>query len=380
MTSNAMKLENISIDVMTSENSLDVTSRPCKIAAAFNKKYPYAGQMADQIRAARIASGSMSASDWGFLSVKPWHDIVIVKHSALALASDRRTIEMCKGNAPFVYFEGEEDVIPLAAACIWNKTRVAVRFDQTMYEELMRTPFKGDLPCDVLLRPRHWCQYFYTPKLCFRGVQVHGAFIFLGRNDGDEVINWIFVLDMEGEEPSYGSIELGPWPLSEAIGRAYGPDRYPTGMEGECESMVDEMQRVLGSLMSMYLYVCSKSPDIIGEGVESAGYPLPVKTKRGPRYFAPDNARTWDVGIRIGAAIRQAALRPKLSTIGADGDGHASPRAHVRCAHWHHYWVGSLKSSDRKTELKWIHPTLVNVDAPSLLPMVIQPVKPANDE
>jgi len=130
----------------------------------------------------------------------------------------------------------------------------------------------------------------------------------------------------------------------------------------------------------MYLYVCSKNPDILGEGAQLSGYPQPKKTKRGPRYFPPDRGRTWHVGVRIGAAITEAANRPTLSTVGADTNGRARPRAHPRRAHWHHHWVGKLNSPARKCEVRWQHPTLVNVDDPNLLPMVIRPVKSANDE
>lgn len=380
MISDASKLENISDNVTASGTSLDVTCRPRNIVAAFNKKYPMAGQMADQMRAARIASGSRLPVDWCFLPVHLYARIVNLKYPAVALQNNPKRIAMLRGEIPFVHYEGEGDIIPLAAANIWDKTRVAVRFDPTMYRELVRTPFGGDLPCDVLLHPRHWCQYFYTPQLRFRGVQVHGAFVFLYWDEYDQTTNWMFVLDLEGEKLFCGAVELGPWSLTEAIKRVYVQKNYLLNRKTAGKTCLEELQRVLEPLMSMYLYMCSKAPDIIGDGIENTGYPQPVKTKRGLRFFAPDNARTWEAGVRIGAAIRQAACQPRLRIIGGDTTGHASPRPHVRCAHWHLYWVGSLKSPDRKTDVRWIHPILVNVGDPTLLPMVIRPVKAANDD
>lgn len=374
-----MKLEDIRIDETASNNSLDVTSRPCKIVAALNRKYPHAGRMADQLRAANVASGRENLPDYCFLSIDDWRNIASKERLAPVPWNEKNSVgERYENN--ITKFIERFDHILLAAAGTWDKTRVAVRFDSTMQRELGRTPIGGEMPCATLLHPRHWCHYFYTPQLQFFGRQVHGAFVFLDWDKTIQAMLWVFVLDMDGELPFYGAVELGPWPLREALMRVYNPKRYPSSFSEKIKFANEELMPVVEPLMSMYLYMCSKAPDIIGEGAERTGYPQPVKTKNGPRYFPPNNARTWDVGVRIGAAIRQAALRPKLSTIGADGDGHASPRAHVRCAHWHHYWVGPRKLADQKRELKWIHSVLVNVDDPDLLPMVIQPVKPANDE
>ena len=384
MNSKAMKLENITIDVMASDNSLDVTSRPCKIVAYYNKKYPNIGQMADQMRTAKIASGALSASAPCFLNLKSWLNIVHPTNPEETPVIAQSGFELCNKATAYGYddyYNRGNEVVALAAAITWSKTRIGLRFDRDMYEALMRTPLIGDLPSEVLLHPPHWCLYIYTPGLFTGGMRVHGAYIFLDRDEGSEITNWVFVLDRDDWTLCHGALQLGPWSLERAISQALDPDSFSPGMETEFRRHAEVARAVLEPLMSMYLYVCSKNPDITGEGAQRPEYPQPTNTRRrGPRYYPPELARTWDVGVRIGTAIREAAKRPTLSTVGADTNGRARPRAHPRCAHWHHYWVGKLKSPARKCEVRWLHPTLVNVDDPNLLPMVIRPVKPANDD
>ena len=50
--------------------------------------------------------------------------------------------------------------------------------------------------------------------------------------------------------------------------------------------------------------------------------------------------------------------------------GHASPRPHIRRAHWHSYWVGQKSQPEaRSVVLKWLPPIPVNVlDTEDLTP------------
>ena len=59
----------------------------------------------------------------------------------------------------------------------------------------------------------------------------------------------------------------------------------------------------------------------------------------------------WLVWRSLGARLRQAREN--------NGGEHASPRAHVRRAHWHSYWMGTR--DEQQLSLKWLHPILVGV-------------------
>ncbi len=84
--------------------------------------------------------------------------------------------------------------------------------------------------------------------------------------------------------------------------------------------------------------------------------------------------RIWTVGERIGASIRkyhnEQAQQSKGEAIGT----HASPRPHMRRAHWHHFWTGP-KTGERKLILRWLPPIPVGVDENQEGPVVIHRVK-----
>ncbi len=79
---------------------------------------------------------------------------------------------------------------------------------------------------------------------------------------------------------------------------------------------------------------------------------------------------TWEVAYRLGARLR-AAIR---EVDDVEPGTHASPRAHIRRAHWHSIWTGPIDSNQRKIVLKWLPPIPVNVDDDEELPAVIRPV------
>jgi hypothetical protein len=83
--------------------------------------------------------------------------------------------------------------------------------------------------------------------------------------------------------------------------------------------------RSLAPLISLTLYLCSESPDWDLEPPKS---PPTVKTKQGPRTFSVPQPRVWDIGVRIGAALRAAE-----ASASEPSGTHAGSRAHIRRAH-----------------------------------------------
>jgi hypothetical protein len=101
------------------------------------------------------------------------------------------------------------------------------------------------------------------------------------------------------------------------------------------------------------LYICSEEPDI--ERVEGnlPAHARPKKVKKGYKFFAPKKPKIWNVGKKIAHVVSSASLDWK-------GGSHASPKAHIRRAHWHGYWTGQRNSVDRKFIYKWIPTMIVN--------------------
>jgi hypothetical protein len=93
-------------------------------------------------------------------------------------------------------------------------------------------------------------------------------------------------------------------------------------------------------------YICSEGADIADPDDPAW---RPMRRTRTPA----KRTRQVAVGYRIGTALRHAR-------VGGAGRGgtHASPAAHLRRAHWHHYWVGP-RNGERRLELRWIPPVAV---------------------
>lgn len=263
----------------------------------------------------------------------------------------------------------------LAALSGWRATQGIYRFDQILLENLLATPLEGDLPADALRRLPEWCVYVEAPPAMTVAsnqgpVRLHGSFAWVDRERGGGDILTL-ALDAEGVPLSVMHVPLRgtlvesidsvaqQWRTNVADGSAYAmppPDFAARAAE------------TARPILSMLLYLCADNADL---GGERPSRPTPTKTKRGSRMFPPDRPRTWDVGVRIGAAIRSA--QSEVRGDGDGGDARAGPRPHIRRAHWHHFWRGPREGA-RELIVRWLPPTLVAADGSSL-PAVVRPVQ-----
>ena len=123
-------------------------------------------------------------------------------------------------------------------------------------------------------------------------------------------------------------------------------------------------------MLQLLFYLCSDEPDI-----PEIEHPQKRRTLSGG-VRAPGEPRVWDVGVRISNVIR----RYKNGNSGyqrnenAEPGSHASPRPHVRAAHWHTYWTGprDAKFPERKPIVKWIPPIPIGMDWKHELPTNIK--------
>lgn len=134
-----------------------------------------------------------------------------------------------------------------------------------------------------------------------------------------------------------------------------------------------EMCSVLSRLVSLLLYLCSETLEL-GDGTSLPVRPQPKRTHRGVRMMPARRPVRWEVGTRLGAALRtawQATDEPSESRV-TRGGGHASPRAHIRRAHWHTILSGRRQSPTRS--LRWLPPIPVNVTDHDDLVRTIRPI------
>ena len=79
------------------------------------------------------------------------------------------------------------------------------------------------------------------------------------------------------------------------------------------DGLVEELTDDVSPLVSLVLYLCSQAAEIRagGGGDRRPAPPQPVKTKKGLRLFPPERPTPWEVGYRLGAALRRGGVRAR---------------------------------------------------------------------
>lgn len=221
----------------------------------------------------------------------------------------------------------------------------------------------------MLFNLTEWCVYIETPGLKFLGRQLVGFFAHLEYDINANRKELRLILDHtmpEHDTPLLMShvIHLGPWSLLESIERAMQVAELAAKHASDSNTsfppeVTEFLQDDYAPLLSLLLYICSINGEI-GSGDRRPTRPRPKKTKRGQRIFPPAKVSVWDIGVRMGAALRKAKEYSSTEAPGTSESAkqRARPRPHYRRAHWHGYWTGP-RDGEQKFILKWISPVLV---------------------
>lgn len=270
------------------------------------------------------------------------------------------------------------DVGILGALAAWRMTQGIYRFDTDMFAALWSTPLDGQLPIDILYHLPEWCVYIEAPAgYEYDGQTLFGWFAHLEWDAETKRAELRLILDLDNDFFPY-TIHLTAATLEDCVSRAMEEgikQAWIHGIEVDLTpEKVAEQKCFLTPVVSVVLYLCTMAADIadLRGKRERPGNPEPRKTKKGMRTFPTPGETTWLVGHRIGASIRLAAgARAGAGGVfpGTEEGSHASPRPHVRRAHWHSYWTGPKDNPEkRKVALKWLPP--IPVGAGEIVPTI----------
>ncbi len=334
-----------------------LTCRPRDQLIALTHRFPNAWALAEQFRQTR----GVEVPDWPefvFLPMAGWYAI------------------LSGGGSNRVPREQIGELPRLAALGAWRVTQGVYRFDPTLYADLVATPIKGDIPSEILYRLPEWCVYIETPSLTMPdGEAVHGVWAHL-EDDHRHGHELRLLVDVESRSWAI-PLHLGKWSLEDAINRMLAVDPVPGGNLFASAAKA-QMLQIAAPVLSLLLYLCTQADDV-GDGTRRPSRPQPKRTKRGLRLFPAERVTTWDVGVRMGAALRRAYAATEHSS---GGDTHASPRGHIRGFHWHTFRLGPMKTPEgdpipaalRDFEVRWMPPIPVNLASVDDLPTTIKPV------
>lgn len=267
----------------------------------------------------------------------------------------------------------------MAALASWRITKGIYRFDATLLEEVVNMPLEGNLPAEVFLTLPEWAIWVDVPPsvmvpppdgskdLCV------GFFAHLEYDVRDfrtELrIAGVFNTGAKEHKIHFIGVHIGNWSLAEGVERAYEEGKkegrllpfleLPKLSEAEYERLHAWTINYLTPLVNMILYICSANADF-GER-EKPIHPSRKSPQKG-KIFAAQDVRNWDIGVRLGPALRRARQDETEPQEGGEERAHASPRPHYRRAHWHHFWTGPRDKPDkRKLVLKWLPPIPVGI-------------------
>lgn len=326
--------------------------------ASYAQKYPLAWRQFDDFRDAK-GTELPSWPDWCWCPLAGAYAIITRGSSTIPTPNDMA------------------DVGPLGALAAWRITQGIYRFDSDLFQALWETPLEDKLPVDVLYQLPEWCIYIEHPKP--QG-DLLGWFVHLEHDISTGRPELRLVLDREQLIPVV--IHLTHDTLDDCVMGAVQEAQRQASLANIMPSsiplnIVAPLAQHLAPMVSVLLYLCSLAADIadLRGKRDKPGNPVPRPIKKGKAMRAfPNPQTTWLVGHRIGASLRLARPKEKGEP---QGGTHASPRPHIRRAHWHAYWTGPRKEpSKRKLILKWLPPTPVGTG--DLVP-TIRPVEGSAD-
>ena len=245
------------------------------------------------------------------------------------------------------------DIARLAALAAWRVSQRIYRFDPDLFDELWNTPV-SDIPTEIFKKLPEWCIYIEIPKPPVRGVFVHLEY---DVNTGREELRFIFDhTDGSFDQLAPYLLHLNKKTLADSLESVYQEaeeQAKKANVQFDRQRENENIQaNILPKTLSLVLYLCSVNADY-----DRPKAPLPKRTKRGVRLFAPEAPSILEVGISVGAALRRA--NAYYCQTDADRTGSAV-RPHVRRAHYHHFWTGP--KTHQELTVKWLAPILVNME------------------
>ena len=313
--------------------------RPVQILKALGAKYPDLWGYAAQVRAEKVV-GKKAWADSCYLPLGAWQSLLMQ-----TMKEYHETDELL------------QDSFVASALGVWRLSKGYYRYDSELYASLLKAAIPGNAPTDIFFRLPELCVYIETPGYRWNKWDVSGFFAHLSDEPELRRVDLRLVVDTNAGHQML-ILPLGAGVLVDALSTLYGRDS-------------GAVLGVISELLSLLLYICSDEPDYSDRTPPARAYPRKIDGRE--KWHVPVAVKTWDVGVRIGAAIRKYR-RDEQERIGAGGTGR-TVRPHMRRAHYQGYWTGARnKPDERKFILRWIPQIAVKMlDVAG--PVVIRPVK-----
>ena len=232
-----------------------------------------------------------------------------------------------------------------------------------------------DIPAAAFDYLPYSCFYVESPGLDVYLTGIHGFFFYLGWDTKEQkvLLSFVFLGESGGCYPF--DLPLDGESLDVCFDaavkkRAQSGNAHLVTVARQEQKQRDAVISLLRCALQVVLYLCASNAEIVPDPEQKTVTKHSRTVK--DRYA---EIRKWDVGMRVGASLREQSRRAADEDAPARTGSHQQKRPHMRRGHWHHFWTGSKSEPDkRKLVLKWLSPIFVGAgDAET--PVVMHKVK-----
>lgn len=263
----------------------------------------------------------------------------------------------------------------VASMYLWRAGKGLYRFTEELYEELIHQEMDGELNYEIFCHLPEWAVYVETPGLTFDTEPLDGFIAHLDYNLMSNQRELQFLMFEKGEPyPRTIALPLKGGTVQDAINAMdeYDKEWFGDGVQIKKKATTEQLRREFSSILQLLIYLCCDNRD-----TPPIQHPK-FRMRRSGAVDSPKEIKTWDVGVRVSKAIRSYSKQTETSarTYGT----HASPRPHIRRAHYHKFLTGP-RGSERGYVVHWIPPLPIGMkwDVESNTPVVIhESDKPQN--
>ena len=276
----------------------------------------------------------------------------------------------------FLPYMGSAQVIDALAP--WRLSKEVFVMDSEMESLLYEQQDDLDLQPDILLQLPYPCFYVQVSSLFYGAAKVDEFFVHLEYdiNTKEQELRLLYLFE-DGSTAGY-PVHIDMETLRDSMLRfiQQAHNNVAPGSQLRKHLLLDDrgfdsLENVIKKSLQIVLYLCAENAEIQKDPEQAT-----VMKRSGIIRDKYSEVRKWDVGVRIGRAIKHYKTS---SAAGSSRKGsHASPRPHMRRGHWHHYWTGP-KSGERKLVLKWTAPTFVSASLDEQ-PVVIHRITKSDQE
>ena len=337
---------------------------PLLMLKKISEQYPKAWEQMEMFHSENGSPQLGSWPDWCYAPMS----------AALAVASEGYDLNKLPIDIRMAMISVAQAIFAIAP---WRLSKEVYVIDEDLKDLLFEQDGELDVPDEVLLQLPYPCFYVELPNTYYRADKIHGFFVTLEYdvNNGDKELKPVFLTD-DGNIFSY-SIHIGAKTIEESVDMLDKQALENTNGDKELKrlalrAMQDsaETKIFLKQILQVILYILAQNAEITPSSEQS------FITKRGKTVKDKySEIRKWDVGVRVGAAIRQQKAKEQSRKKEYKESEHQSPRPHMRRGHWHHFWTGpKAQPEERKLILKWLSPMAIAAN-PEDMPITFHEVK-----